>query len=138
MTKNTFELVKSSIIEHGGIDEMTIAQKSMCVWADGALVMQGHKNGLVTKLKDFATPYIVDIHYMAHRMNLAFGIVSDYPLIYKVEDLIKEIYRNFCWIPKWFREFQQFDEGLTNGIKMLKDNDTRLISLDGPGHRVFF
>ena len=64
-------------------------------------------------------------------------MVSDYPLIYRVEDLIKEIYKHFCRSPKRFREFQQFAEGLTNGRKLLKDNDTKWISLDGLAHQVF-
>ena len=79
---------------------MTIAQKLVCCGADGASVMQGHKHGLVTRLKYFAAPYIVGIHYMAHRMNLAFGMVNNYLLIYRVEDLIKEISRHFFQSPK--------------------------------------
>lgn len=64
---------------------MMIAQKLVCVGADGASVMQGHKNGLVTRLKEFLAPYVVGIHCMAHKMNLAFGIVSNSPQIYRVE-----------------------------------------------------
>lgn len=51
MMENIFELVKSYLIEYGGIDEMTISQKLVCVGVDGAYVMQGHKNGFITKLK---------------------------------------------------------------------------------------
>ena len=105
MVENIFEVVKSSLIEYGGIDEMMTTQKFECVGVGGALVMQGHKNSLFTKLKDFASPYIVGIHCMSHIMNLAFGMVRNYPLIYIVEDLIKEIYRHFCRSPKQFREF---------------------------------
>ena len=75
---------------------MTIAQKLVCVGADGASITQGHKNGLVIKIKKFVVPYTVSIHCMAHKINLAFGMVSNYPQIYKVELLIKEIYRHFC------------------------------------------
>ena len=49
-------LVKSSLIEYVGIDEMMNAENLVCVGAYGALVMQGHKNGLVTKLKEFFAP----------------------------------------------------------------------------------
>ena len=108
MAKNIFEVVKSSLIEYGGIYEMTIAQKLVCVGVDGALVMQGHKNGLVTKLKNFATDYILGIHYMAHGMNLAFGIVSNYPQIYRVEFLIKEIYSTFVEVLNDSRNFNSF------------------------------
>ena len=39
MEENIFEVVKSSLIEYGGIDEMLIAQKLVCVGAGGASVM---------------------------------------------------------------------------------------------------
>lgn len=84
--ENILKLVKSSLIKHGGIDDTTIVQKLVCVGVDGALRMQGHKNGLVTKLKDFYyffASYIVGIHYMAHRINLAFRIVKNYFQIHR-------------------------------------------------------
>ena len=36
IVENIFEVLKSSVIEYGGIDEMRIAQKLVCVGADGA------------------------------------------------------------------------------------------------------
>lgn len=136
--KNIFELVKSSLIGYGGIDEMMIFQKLACVGVDRALVMQGHKNGLLTKLKYFLAPCSVGIHCMVHIMNLAFGIVSNSSKIYRVEVLIKEIYRHFFWRPKWFREFQLFSERITNGKNIFKDNDTRWMFLEGPTHWFVF
>ena len=115
---------------------MEIAKKLVCIGADGALVMQGHKGGLCKKIKNDLAPYTIPIHCMAHRMNLAFGIVSDFGCVSKVESLIKEIYQYFCRSPKQVQEFQNFSQGLTDGRKLLKDNDTRWISLDGPTHRV--
>ena len=44
MTENIF-VVKSSLIEYGGIDEMNFSQKLVCCGANGASVMQGHKHG---------------------------------------------------------------------------------------------
>ena len=76
------------------------------------------------------------IHCMAHRMNLAFGIVRNFGCVSKVESLIKEIYQYFYRSPKWVQEFQHFAEGLTDGRKLLKDTDTRWISLDGPAYQV--
>lgn len=79
---------------------MEIAKKLVCVGADGASVMQGHKGGLCKKIKDDLAPYVIPIHYMAHRMNLAFGIVSNFGCVSNVESLIKEIYQYFCRSPK--------------------------------------
>ena len=132
--KNLYELLKTILIEYGGLDSMEIAKKLVFFGADGALVMQGHKCVLCKKIKNDLAPYTIPIHCMAHRMNLAFGIVSDFGCVSKVESLIKEIYQYFCRSPKRVWEFQHFVEGLIDGRKLLKDNDTKLISLDGLAH----
>ena len=72
---------------------MTIAKKLVCVGADGASVMQGHRGGLCTKIQSSCAPYVTPIHCMAHRMNLAFGVVSKHAPVQKIEVLIKEIYQ---------------------------------------------
>ena len=74
---------------------------------------------------------------MAHRMNLAFKIVSKFPLVSKVEELVRETHAYFCYSPKRFKEFWQFADSITDGKKLLKDVDTRWISLNGPTQRVF-
>ena len=43
------------------------------------------------KLKLLASPYMLSIHFMPHRMNLAFKIVSKFPLVSKVEALVREV-----------------------------------------------
>ena len=99
-TENLYELLKTTLIESGGLDSMEIAKKLVCVGADGAPVMQGHKGSLYKKIKNDLAPYAIPIHCMAHQMNLAFGIASDYGCVIKVESLIKEIYQYFCRSPK--------------------------------------
>ena len=80
---------------------------------------------------------MINIHCMAHRMNLAFKIVSKFPLVSKVEDLVRETHAYFSRSPKRYLEFQQFADGVTDGKKLLKDVDTRWISLNGPAQRLF-
>ena len=94
-TKNLYELLKTTLIECKGLDNMEIAKNFVCVGVDGASVMQGHKGGLCKKIKNDLAPYAIPIHCMAHRMNLAFGIVSNFGFVSKVESLIKEIYQYF-------------------------------------------
>ena len=96
IAKNLYELLKTTLIESRGLDSMEIAKKLVCVGADGASVMQGHKGGLCKKIKNDLAPYAILIHCMAHRMNLAFEIVSNFGYVSKVESLIKEIYHCFC------------------------------------------
>ena len=81
--KNLYELLKTTLIDSGGLDSMEIAKKLVCVGADGASVMQGHKGGLCKKIKNDLAPYTILIHYMAHRMNLAFGIVNYFAMLIK-------------------------------------------------------
>jgi hypothetical protein len=136
-TENIYGLVISSLKEISGMDNLMIAKKLVCVGADGASVMQGQRNGLCVKLQLSASPYMLSIHCMAHRMNLAFKIVSKFPLVSKVEALVREVHAYFCRSPKRFLEFQKFADGVTNGKKLLKDVDTRWISLKGPAQRLF-
>ena len=98
--------------------------------------MQGNTNGLCTKIKNYFATYVIGIHCMAHRMNLAFGVVSSNAEVEKVDTLIKEVYQYFCRSHKQFRKFKVFSNGLISVNKLLKDNDTRWISLDGPVHHL--
>lgn len=135
--ENIYELVINTLKETGGMDHSMIAKKLVCVGADGASVMQGQRNGLCARLQLSASPYMIGIHCMAHRMNLAFKIVSNFPLVSKVEYLVREVHAYFCRSPKRFSEFKKFADGVTNGNKLLKDVDTRWISLKGPAQRLF-
>ena len=137
IAENIYELVIKSLKEIGGMDGLMITKKLVCVGADGAAVMQGQRNGLCVRLQLSAAPYMLGIHCMAHRMNLAFKIVSTFPSVSNVEYLVREVHAYFCRSPKRFLEFQKFAEGVTDGKKLLKDVDTRWISLKGPAQRLF-
>ena len=107
------------------MDSIDIAKSLVCFGADGASVMQGHKGGLCKKIKNDLAPYAIPIHCMAHRMNLTFGIVNDFGCVRKVETLIKDIYQYFFQSSKQVWELKHFTQGLSDGRKLLKDNDTR-------------
>ena len=136
-TRNIYELVIKTLKEIGGMDDLMIAKRLVCVGADGASIMQGKRNVLCVKLKLLASLFMISILCMAHRMNLAFKIVIKFPLVSKVEELVRETHAYFCRSPKQFIEFQQFANGITDGKKLLKDVDTRWISLNGPSQRQF-
>ena len=70
-------------------------------------------------------------------MSLAFKIVSNFSLVSKVEYLVHEVHAYFRRSPKRFLEFRIFSDCVTNGKKLLKDVDTRWISLKGPAERLF-
>ena len=56
--------------------------------------------GFCVKLQLLASLFMISIHCMAHRMNLAFKIVSKFPLVSKVEELVRETHAYFCHSPK--------------------------------------
>jgi len=49
-TKNIYELVLNGLKE-SGMDQLMIAKKFVCVRANGAMVMQGQKNGFYVRLQ---------------------------------------------------------------------------------------
>ena len=87
------------------MDHSIIAKNLVCVGVDGASVMQGQRNDIYARLQISASPYMPSIHCMAHMMNLAFKIVSNFSLVSKVEYLVREVHAYFCWSPKRFLEF---------------------------------
>ena len=76
--------------------------------------MQGQINGLYARLQLSASSYMLIIHCMAHRMNIAFKIVSKFSLVSNAEYLVREVHAYFCRSPKFFFY------GVTNGKKTIK------------------
>ncbi|XP_073693982.1 E3 SUMO-protein ligase KIAA1586-like [Garra rufa] len=57
-------------LDEAGLDEKFLQQNLISVASDGASVLTGQKNGVITKLKqDF--PRVKSIHCLAHRLELA-------------------------------------------------------------------
>ncbi|KAH9296664.1 hypothetical protein KI387_044244 [Taxus chinensis] len=134
--ENLYKIVVSHLKDVAGMTDYEIATKLVCVGADGASVMQGHRTGLCVRLQTTVAPYMLPIHCMAHRMNLAYKMVSNHENVAKLEDLIRELHAYMSSSPKRFLEFQKFAIGITDGKKLLKDVETRWISLYEPACRV--
>ena len=66
--------------------------------------MQGQRNHLCARMQLWASPYMLSIHCMAHMMNLAFKIVSNFSLVSKAEYLVREVHAYFCRSPIQFLE----------------------------------
>jgi len=105
-SENLFNLVVNSLKEVANLDDMEIARKLICVGADGASVMQGNKNELCIRLQTSVAPYMILIHCMAHKLNLAYKIVITHTCVAKVEELINEVYAYFSKSSKRNVEFQ--------------------------------
>jgi hypothetical protein len=99
-TENIYELVINSLKEIGGMDHLMIAKKFVCVGVDGASIIRRQRNDLYVRLQLSTSLYMLSIHCMVHRMNLAFKIVSKFPSVLKVEDLVREDNAYCCHSPK--------------------------------------
>lgn len=97
-----YELAKKSLNEIPNMDDFTITKKLVCVGEDGAAMMQGHRNNLCEKLQMSIAPYMVLIHWMAHRLNLPRKIVHGHEEVVRVDELIHELYAYFYRSPKFF------------------------------------
>ena len=95
-TENIYELVIDSLKEIGGMDHSLIAKKLISIGAYGVSLMQGQWNCLCAIMQLLTSPYMLSIHCMAHRMNLAFKIVRKFSLVLKVEYLVCEVCAYFC------------------------------------------
>eukprot|EP00063_Salmo_salar_P020903 XP_013995738.1 PREDICTED: zinc finger protein 862-like [Salmo salar] len=79
-----------SAIMEGVCDEWR--SKLVALGTDGAAVMTGAKNGVVSRLKGDRA-YIIGIHCMAHRLQLTFSdAIRSNVMFQKVEDLLSGLY----------------------------------------------
>ena len=107
-----YELVIKTLKEMGGMDDLMITKRLVCVGEDGASMIQGQRIGICVKLQLLASPFMISIHCMAHRMILAFKILRKFPSVSKVEELVHKTHAYFCCSPKRFTWFQQFADGI--------------------------
>jgi len=91
-TENLYNLVIKSLKEVANMDAFEIAMKLICVGVDGAAILQGHRNGICIIIQIIVAPYLIPIHCMAHRLNLAYKIISVHDDVAKIEDLVCELY----------------------------------------------
>jgi hypothetical protein len=118
---------------HGGLDDAKIAKKVISFGADGASVFQGRTNGVSKKLIDQAAPYLMGIHDMAHRKNLAVKPLSNLPMVQKIKKLLQSLYSYFNASQKRCNKYQKFAEIVeTSGLKILQNVTICWISLLKP------
>ena len=74
--------------------------------ADGASVNFGKYNGFLTRLKEDNRPWLLDIHCVAHRLELAIkSSIMKYQEFVKIEDYMSALYYFFKRSGKFKRHF---------------------------------
>jgi hypothetical protein len=127
----------TSLSWHGGLVDNVLAERLVCFGVDGMSVFQGCRCGVTQQLKDQEAPFMLGIHCMAHRTNLAVEPLSNLPVVSKLETLCQAIYSYFNMSSKKHLEFQKLvDIAEIEGLRMLWNVKTRWISLLEPLKRI--
>jgi hypothetical protein len=77
----------------------------MFLRTNGASRFQGVKYGIIIVMIIEQTPYLIEIHYMAHKTNLVIQNFSIIPMVSKLKELLKTLYGYFSSSPKCHFEF---------------------------------
>lgn len=130
----TAENITAALIEvvtKYGMDNKFLAERLICVGADGASVMAGNKNGLGVALATEYAPYMVMIHCHNHKLALASKVLSTDGLVGDAENLVKSIYSFFSHSAKRARELAKAAETeQIKACKVLRPVSTRWLSLE--------
>jgi len=76
--ENLYNIIVKSLRDTIGMNDEEITCTLIYVGTNGASVMEGHRNGLCIKLQTIA-PFMIPIHCMAHRLNLAYRFITIHP-----------------------------------------------------------
>jgi len=132
---NLMKLIVDAVSSGGGLDSKSIAQKLLRFGADGASTLQRVRGGVTMQMKEKYAPFMIGVHFVAHRCNLAFKVLSSLEIFAKIEKVMAVTHTYFSKSPKRFVEFKQLAElTKTKGLKMLRDVQTRWVNLIEPLH----
>jgi hypothetical protein len=68
---NLTELIMGAVRTGGNLDAETVAKKLFSFGADDASTLQGIQTGVTLQMKEKHGPFMIGVHCMAHRCNLA-------------------------------------------------------------------
>jgi hypothetical protein len=130
-------VIMHALLDEGGLSREEIASKLVCFGADGVSTFQGSKTGVTTQIHEKWAPFILGANCSNHRINLVVETLSNYPMVSRLESLFQSMYSYFCRSNKQHAELQKLVDLMeTKGNKMLRNVDTRWISMRSPAKRV--
>jgi hypothetical protein len=121
-----------------GLSNQKMEESLITFGADGMSTFLGAKSGITMKFVNKHAPFMVAIHYMAHRANLVVQTLSVFEVIKHVEDLLATLYIFLLHSsPWWTLEFQKLATCLeSEGNKVIRKVKTCWISMLRPTKRV--
>jgi hypothetical protein len=72
----------------------------MCLIANNASTFQTIRSRITIIMKTKQMFYVIRNHYMAHKFNLIVQSFSIMPMVFKLEDILQELYGYFSTSPK--------------------------------------
>ena len=131
---NITKIILDVLTNEGGLTPYHNKYRFM---AFGASMLQGKRNGVTNKLHVSHAPHMQDMHWMAHRSNLAVQYLSNLEMVAMIEILLAILPKYFSKSPKRHLELQKLTELFeSKGKKILQNVKTRWISMLSPLKRV--
>lgn len=135
--ENVTEVLIHELKTRLSLNESGLAQRIILGAADGARTLQGSASGVLHRVRQAAAPWALQMHCMAHRIDLCAEAIDNHAVAGRVVDLLRKAYDLFSRSPnrKQLLEANQTALGLPK-LVMLRDVATRWISHFRPLERV--
>jgi len=79
---NIFGLMLKCLIDFGGLGIKGIVGKLVNIGCDGSSMFQGHKTGVTQQFNEKVVPFVMWVHYFAHKTNITIIILFDVPFVH--------------------------------------------------------
>ncbi|XP_014669333.1 PREDICTED: zinc finger protein 862-like [Priapulus caudatus] len=105
-----------------GLDEvftdvdMSVKGKLVCVCADGAAVNMGVKKGLIALLRNDEMPWLIGMHCLNHRLELASKNAFENTYMDEINSMLLSLYYVYEKSPKRLRELKTLGEVMEEAV----------------------
>jgi len=134
---NLTDLAINTLKDRLKMTDQHLSSKTVMVACDGASVLQGRVNGLVQRVRQDVAPFAQPMHCMAHRVDLAAGVLDNHSLVSLISELVTGVNAYYCRSSMRSEQLQAVQAELALKLHaMLRDILTRWISHYAPMQRV--
>jgi hypothetical protein len=99
-SNNIFSLMFKYLVEYGGLGLEKLVGKLINIRCDGNSVFYNHKSRVTLHFKEKVAPFVIEVHYFAHKTNFIIVTLLNVPLVHQLELLLQNLYTFFVHNPK--------------------------------------
>jgi hypothetical protein len=81
---NIFSLMLKCLVEYSGLRLEELVSKLVNIGCDDNNVFQGHKSGVTLQFKEKVAPFVIEVHFFVHKMNLVIVILLNALLVHRL------------------------------------------------------